>query len=276
MHSTEPIKALPFSLRRSVLSNSDAPMPLNRAPPKSATLDFVTTVNYTTLPLTEATAPTPSTSTSPSFHDFLAGLPPRSYIPLEVVPRQPDEIRRPFKLNIKLGPSLSREFVKPAIVASTKPQRYVHRIHTESASCSHYQNQAHACAAEHGAGTAFTIAELERSLASCQCEPSPSHRSTSISVYHPENREYGETSCRADLEALSSSSESDVDSQLDFGDEDYYDPDLDCPATGTSNQASTFALVAGGTGYLVGSALRAAFAAMHSVAGGWSCRNTGQ
>ncbi|EPS96159.1 hypothetical protein FOMPIDRAFT_92912 [Fomitopsis schrenkii] len=259
MQSTEPIKALPFSLRSFVRSNSGTPtssqpIPSHRAAPTPTTL-------LTPQAVTGATAP--SEPTSPSFHDFLAGLPPVSYIPIEVVPRRRDAERKPFRLNLKLGPSMSQESVKPAIQAvAPRPQRYVHQVHTESTFSPQYYADIQAAGPSHRARTALTLAELHESY-----DPRQSHRSTPT---HPEATVYGSMGHLADLETLSDggdSEEVDEDSLFDSEEvEDYL--------AATETSASAVAVVAGGAGYLAGCAVRAALAGVRSIAGWWSARNT--
>ncbi|EPS97569.1 hypothetical protein FOMPIDRAFT_1052338 [Fomitopsis schrenkii] len=273
MHSTEPIKALPFSLRPSVLSSSGTPASL-----KPTTFESVASAPTTLLldpttiiPVTEATALAAFESTSPSFHDFLANLPPVAYIPVEVVPTRPDETRKPFRFNIKLGgPSMSRDsdFTKPV---SPRPHNHVHRIHTESTFSPQYYAHMQAAKPSHTAGTALTPAELHADY-----EPGQSHRSTpahpSIPLYHPEKRVYEATVHLADLETLSDSSDSDeVDDDSLFGPEELEEYS---PATETSHQASAVAVVAGGAGYLAGCAVRAALSGARSIAGWWPLPNT--
>lgn len=83
----------------------------------------------------------------------------------------------------------------------------------------------------------------------------------------------------ADLEIQSSdeADEAEVDSL--FGSEledDDLDPDSDdySSATDSSSEVSVSAVVAGGVGYLAGSAVKAVLVAANSVAGWWTRRNT--
>ncbi|EPS97934.1 hypothetical protein FOMPIDRAFT_1052000 [Fomitopsis schrenkii] len=280
MHSTEPLKALPFSLRPSALSNSNTPTSLQPttfkpvAPAPTTLLIDLTTIP----PVTEATAPAASDSASPSFHDLLANLPPAAYIPLEVVPRRPDETRKPFRLNLKLGGasmSWESEFAKPVQVVPPRPHRHVHRIHTESTFSPQYYEHMQAAKPSHRAGTALTLAELHTNH-----EPGQSHRSTpaypSVPLYHPEERVHGAMGYLADMETLSNSGDSD---ELD--DDSLFDPEEaeECsPATETSHQVGAVAVMAGGAGAVLPSEYKAtitvvflsiAFSTDTSSAGSW-------
>ncbi|EPS96647.1 hypothetical protein FOMPIDRAFT_88528 [Fomitopsis schrenkii] len=262
MQSTEPIKVLPFSLRSFVRSNSGTPTSSQPIPSHPAA--HTPTTLLTPQAVTEATSP--SEPTSPSFHDFLAGLPPVSYIPIEVVPRRPDAERKPFRLNLKLGPSMSQESVKPAIqVVAPRSQRYVHRVDTESTFYPQYYAGIQAAGLSNRARTALTLAELHGSY-----DPRQSHRSTPTHLYHAEATVHGSMGHLADLETLSDGGDSE-----EVDEDSLYDPEeVEDYLAATETSASAVAVVAGGTGYLAGCAVRAALAGVRNIAGWWSARNT--
>lgn len=116
-------------------------------------------------------------------------------------------------------------------------------------------------------------------LSSCSkpYQSTPSARS-STPTYNPETEEYGVPvmpGYHADLYTCSDSDTSSdgADGMSLFGSDDGdldYEPDDQSSASSGSEMGSTVTMVAGGAGYLAGSAVKAVLVGVRSVTGWWS------
>lgn len=202
--------------------------------------------------------------------------------PLEIPePRNPDESRKPFRLNLELDASSFEWYSATRAVGSQSSKGYVHEVHTKSTFSPRHYKRALEEDAIRKTGLALSMADLSPS-----CKPGRSRRGTSTRsstpVYNPETEDYLTPLMPGYLvgwDALSDSDSSDgADSASLFGSEsgDFeYAGGSDDYSTGSDRQrVNAVTMVAGGAGYLAGSAVKAALVGVRSLVGWWSRRHT--